>query len=92
LIIVPLGVLQSKPDDEAHLHFSPGLPEKLEGCGFQDIVCKEQDPLLLLLHPAIKNIYGTTPEQNKFREYHLDREVKEVTVQMLEEFPKCTSG
>ena len=30
LITVPLGVLQSKPDDEAHLHFSPGLPEKLE--------------------------------------------------------------
>jgi monoamine oxidase len=30
LITVPLGVLQSKPDDEAHLHFSPELPEKLE--------------------------------------------------------------
>lgn len=30
LITVPLGVLQSKPDDEAYLHFSPGLPEKLE--------------------------------------------------------------
>ncbi len=36
---------------------------------------------------TIKNIYGTTPEQNKFREYHLDREVEEVTVDMLEEFP-----
>lgn len=36
---------------------------------------------------TIKNIYGTTPEQNKFREYHLDREVEEVTLQMLEEFP-----
>ncbi len=36
---------------------------------------------------TIKNIYGTTPEQNKFREYHLDREVDEVTVQMIEEFP-----
>jgi uncharacterized protein (DUF362 family) len=36
---------------------------------------------------TIKNIYGTTPEQNKFREYHLDREVDEVTVEMLEEFP-----
>ncbi len=36
---------------------------------------------------TIKNIYGTTPEQNKFREYHLDREVDEVTVQTLEEFP-----
>ncbi|HEY9204747.1 MAG TPA: NAD(P)/FAD-dependent oxidoreductase [Candidatus Methanoperedens sp.] len=30
LITVPLGVLQSKPEDEAHLHFSPGLPGKLE--------------------------------------------------------------
>ncbi len=30
LITVPLGVLQSKPDDEAHIHFSPGLPGKLE--------------------------------------------------------------
>ena len=30
LITVPLGVLQSEPDDEAHLHISPGLPEKLE--------------------------------------------------------------
>jgi monoamine oxidase len=30
LITVPLGVLQSKPDDEAHLHFFPGLPRKLE--------------------------------------------------------------
>lgn len=36
---------------------------------------------------TIKNIYGTTPEQNKFREYHLDREVDEVTVDMVEEFP-----
>jgi monoamine oxidase len=30
LITVPLGVLQSKPEDEAHIRFSPGLPEKLE--------------------------------------------------------------
>ncbi|MCX9073108.1 MAG: NAD(P)/FAD-dependent oxidoreductase [Candidatus Methanoperedens sp.] len=30
LITVPLGVLQSKPDDEAHILFSPGLPGKLE--------------------------------------------------------------
>lgn len=30
LITVPLGVLQSKPADEAHIHFSPGLPGKLE--------------------------------------------------------------
>jgi monoamine oxidase len=30
LITVPLGVLQSKPEDEAHICFSPGLPEKLE--------------------------------------------------------------
>ncbi len=30
LITVPLGVLQSKPHDEAYIHFSPGLPEKLE--------------------------------------------------------------
>lgn len=30
LITVPLGVLQSKPDDEAHIRFSPRLPGKLE--------------------------------------------------------------
>lgn len=30
LITVPLGVLQSKPEDEAHIRFSPGLPGKLE--------------------------------------------------------------
>jgi monoamine oxidase len=30
LITVPLGVLQSKPDDEAHIRFSPGLSRKLE--------------------------------------------------------------
>lgn len=30
LITVPLGVLQSKPDEISHLHFSPGLPGKLE--------------------------------------------------------------
>ena len=36
---------------------------------------------------TIKNIYGTTPEQNKFREYHRDREVDHVTVEMLKEFP-----
>ncbi len=29
LITVPLGILQSKPEDEAHIRFSPGLPEKL---------------------------------------------------------------
>ncbi len=36
---------------------------------------------------TIKNIYGTTPEQNKFREYHADREIDEVTIEMLKEFP-----
>ncbi len=36
---------------------------------------------------TIKNIYGTTPEQNKFLEYHKDREVDRVTVEMLKEFP-----
>ncbi len=30
LITVPLGVLQSKPEDEAHICFSPELPAKLE--------------------------------------------------------------
>ena len=29
LITVPLGILQSNPNDEAHLIFSPNLPEKL---------------------------------------------------------------
>ncbi len=36
---------------------------------------------------AIKNIYGVTPEQNKFREYHTDREIDEVTIEMIKEFP-----
>ncbi len=36
---------------------------------------------------TIKNIYGTTPEQNKFLEYHKDREVDSVTVEMIKEFP-----
>ncbi len=36
---------------------------------------------------TIKNIYGTTPEQNKFREYHTDREIDEVTIEMIREFP-----
>ena len=36
---------------------------------------------------TIKNIYGTTPEQNKFREYHTDREIDEVTIEMIKEFP-----
>lgn len=36
---------------------------------------------------TIKNIYGTTPEQNKFREYHADREIDHVTIQMINEFP-----
>jgi len=30
LITVPLGVLRSTPDDQAHIRFSPGLAEKLE--------------------------------------------------------------
>lgn len=30
LITVPLGVLRSKPEDEAHIRFSPGIPGKLE--------------------------------------------------------------
>jgi uncharacterized protein (DUF362 family) len=41
---------------------------------------------------TIKNIYGTTPEQNKFREYHADREVNSVTIEMIKEFPVHTSG
>ncbi len=36
---------------------------------------------------TIKNIYGTTPEQNKFREYHADREIDTVTIEMIQEFP-----
>ena len=36
---------------------------------------------------TIKNVYGTTPEQNKFREYHADREVDNVTIEMIKEFP-----
>jgi uncharacterized protein (DUF362 family) len=36
---------------------------------------------------TIKNIYGTTPEQNKFREYHANRKIDEVTMEMLKEFP-----
>ncbi len=36
---------------------------------------------------TLKNIYGTTPEQNKFREYHADREIDSVTMQMIKEFP-----
>lgn len=36
---------------------------------------------------TIKNIYGTTPEQNKFLEYHKDREVDRVTVETIKEFP-----
>lgn len=36
---------------------------------------------------TIKNIYGTTPEQNKFREYHVDREIDTVTIEMIKEFP-----
>lgn len=30
LIAVPLGVLQSNPNEEAYINFSPGLPEKLK--------------------------------------------------------------
>ena len=30
LITVPLGVLQSKPNEEAHINFSPPIPEKLK--------------------------------------------------------------
>ncbi|MFQ6136181.1 MAG: DUF362 domain-containing protein [Candidatus Hydrothermarchaeales archaeon] len=36
---------------------------------------------------TIKNIYGTTPEQNKFLEYHKKREFDWVTVEMLKHFP-----
>lgn len=36
---------------------------------------------------TIKNIYGTTPEQNKFLKYHKDREVDRVTIEMIKEFP-----
>lgn len=40
---------------------------------------------------TIKNIYGTTPEPNKFLKYHADREVDTVTIEMIKEFP-VTSG
>jgi uncharacterized protein (DUF362 family) len=36
---------------------------------------------------TIKNIYGVMPEQDKFREYHRDREVPHVTTELLDEFP-----
>jgi uncharacterized protein (DUF362 family) len=36
---------------------------------------------------TIKNIYGTLPEQNKFREYHADREIDTVTIETIQEFP-----
>jgi uncharacterized protein (DUF362 family) len=36
---------------------------------------------------CIKNIYGVTPEQNKFLEYHKKREIDAVTIEMLKEFP-----
>lgn len=36
---------------------------------------------------CVKNIYGTTPEENKFLEYHRDREFDMVTVEMLKAFP-----
>jgi len=36
---------------------------------------------------CVKNIYGTTPEENKFLEYHRDREFDRVTVEMLKAFP-----
>ncbi|NJD77861.1 MAG: DUF362 domain-containing protein [Candidatus Methanoperedens sp.] len=36
---------------------------------------------------TVKNIYGVTPEQNKFREYHTDREIDKVTIEMIKEFP-----
>ncbi|SNQ59230.1 DUF362 domain-containing protein [Candidatus Methanoperedens nitratireducens] len=36
---------------------------------------------------CVKNIYGTTPEENKFLEYHRDREFDLVTIDMLKAFP-----
>ena len=36
---------------------------------------------------CVKNIYGTTPEENKFLEYHRDREYDLVTIEMLKAFP-----
>lgn len=36
---------------------------------------------------TIKNIYGTTPLQNKFLEYHKKREISWVTIEMIKEFP-----
>lgn len=36
---------------------------------------------------TLKNIYGTTPEQNKHLEYHKDREIDSVTIEMIKEFP-----
>ncbi len=36
---------------------------------------------------TIKNIYGTTPLQNKFLEYHKKRDIAWVTIEMIKEFP-----
>jgi uncharacterized protein (DUF362 family) len=36
---------------------------------------------------CIKNVYGTTPLQDKFLEYHKNREITWVTVEMIKEFP-----
>jgi uncharacterized protein (DUF362 family) len=36
---------------------------------------------------TIKNIYGTTPLQNKFLEYHKKREITWATIEMIKEFP-----
>jgi len=36
---------------------------------------------------TIKNIYGTTPLQNKFLEYHKKREITWATIEIIREFP-----
>lgn len=78
-------------DTVAH-HYSGKLGQYLVGRTWRDAdfrvsFAKNKTHFSCYYTLTIKNVYGCTPEQNKFREYHAQREVDDVTVQLLEEFP-----
>jgi uncharacterized protein (DUF362 family) len=73
-------------------HYGDYLGEHLVGptwrnADFRISFAKNKTHFLCYYTLNLKNIYGTTPEQNKLKEYHHDRDWKWVTIETLRAFP-----
>ncbi len=58
-----------------------------EEADFRISFAKNKTHVEALATLSLKNVYGVTPEQDKYRHYHKDREYDEVTIDLLAAFP-----